>query len=246
MSISLSWSREMNTVSDVMAELEKKGSEKTRVTYARHGIAGNVYGVLVADLKVIAKKFKGDQALACALYETRNYDAMYLAGIVVDGSRMSKKQLDAWAKGATFGQIAQYTVPAVACESPHARALADTWIDSKQETIAASGWCTWSGIVATRPDDELDLEEINGLLNRIVKQIDAAPHRVRYAMNGFVISVGTYVKPLLKAAKSAAKKLGKVAVDMGDTACKVPNSLEYIEKVESMGRVGKKRKTMKC
>jgi hypothetical protein len=65
-------------------------------------------------------------------------------------------------------------------------------------------------------------------------------------MNGFVISVGTYVKPLLKHAKAVAKKIGAVEVDMGDTACRVPLATAYIAKVEKMGRVGKKRKTMKC
>ncbi|HJN10581.1 MAG TPA: hypothetical protein QF564_17975 [Pirellulaceae bacterium] len=65
-------------------------------------------------------------------------------------------------------------------------------------------------------------------------------------MNGFVISVGTYVKPLLKQAKAAAKKIGMVEVDTGDTACKVPLATAYIEKVEAAGRVGKKRKTMMC
>ena len=65
-------------------------------------------------------------------------------------------------------------------------------------------------------------------------------------MNGFVIAVGTYVKPLLKQAKATAKKIGKVDVQMGETSCKVPLATEYIAKVEKMGRVGKKRKTMKC
>jgi hypothetical protein len=236
----------MNTVSDVMAELERKGSEKTRATYARHGITGDVYGVSVADLKTVVKQIKVNQALACALYETGNYDAKYLAGLVADGSQMSKKELEAWAKTATWGAISEYTVPWVASESEHARELANKWIDSKQESLATSGWCTWGGIVATRPDEELDLEEINGLLNRVVKQIAAAPNKVRYTMNGFVIAVGAYVRPLLKAAKAAAKKIGTVSVDMGDTACKVPLATEYIEKVESMGRVGRKRKTMKC
>ena len=65
-------------------------------------------------------------------------------------------------------------------------------------------------------------------------------------MNGFVISVGAYVKPLLKQAKRVAKTIGTVSVDMGDTACKVPLATEYIEKIEKMGRIGKKRKTIKC
>ncbi len=65
-------------------------------------------------------------------------------------------------------------------------------------------------------------------------------------MNGFVIAVAAHVAPVLKQAKATAKKLGKVEVDMGETACKVPLALEYIEKMENAGRVGKKRKTARC
>ena len=52
-----------------------------------------MFGVSVADLKTIAKQIKGDQALALELYDTGNYDAMYLAGLVADGSQMSKRSL---------------------------------------------------------------------------------------------------------------------------------------------------------
>ncbi|MCH7635098.1 MAG: hypothetical protein IIA36_10465 [Proteobacteria bacterium] len=120
------------------------------------------------------------------------------------------------------------------------------WIRSKKEAVATSGWNTYAGIVTTKPDDELDLAEIKELLDRVVNEIDAAPNEVRYTMNGFVIAVGAYVKPLLKQAKAAAKKIGTVKVDMGDTACKVPLASAYIEKIETAGRVGKKRKTIKC
>ncbi len=65
-------------------------------------------------------------------------------------------------------------------------------------------------------------------------------------MNGFVISVGSYVKPLSKQAKTVAKKIGKVNVDLGGTSCKVPLATEYIEKVQKSGRAFKKRKTIKC
>jgi hypothetical protein len=58
--------------------------------------------------------------------------------------------------------------------------------------------------------------------------------------------VGTYVKPLLKEAKAAAKQLGEVQVDMGETGCKVALATAYIEKNEKTGRVGKKRKTLRC
>ncbi len=71
-------------------------------------------------------------------------------------------------------------------------------------------------------------------------------NRVKYTMNGFVIATGSYVKPLSKRAKKVAKKLGKVDVVMGGTSCKVPLATEVIGKVEKAGRMGKKRKTIKC
>jgi 3-methyladenine DNA glycosylase AlkD len=231
-----------------MAELKKKGKESTRKIYARHGMATeNMYGVSVADLKIIAKTIKAQQALACELYATGNMDAMYLAGMVADGSQMTSKQLNTWAEGAANLQmIAEYTVPWVTVENPHARDLAMQWIKSKKEHVASSGWCTFSGLVATKPNDELDLAEIKRLLGVIVKEIKSAQNRERYTMNGFVIAVGTYVKPLLKQAKDVARKIGEVSVDVGETACQVPLATAYIEKNEAAGRVGKKRKTIRC
>lgn len=238
----------MPTVASIMAELKKKGKESTRKIYARHGmVTENMYGVSVADLKIIAKTIRGQQTLACELYATGNLDAMYLAGMVADGARMTPKQLNAWAEGAANLQmIAEYTVPWVTVENPQALELALQWIKSKKEHVAASGWCTFSGLVATKPDDELDLAEIEKLLGTVVKGIKSSQNRVRYTMNGFVIAVGTYVKPLLKEAKATARQMGEVSVDVGETACQVPLATAYIERNEAAERSGKKRKTIRC
>ena len=238
----------MANTKSVMADLKKKGKEKTKLIYARHGIPiDRTFGVSIADLKGIAKTIKGQQALAYELYETGNMDAMYLAGMVADGSQMSSKQLDDWAEGSgSIPMIVEYTVPWVAVENEAARALALKWMKSKKARVAGAGWCTYAGLLATKPDDELDLAEIEALLGTVVKEIGRAQGRERYTMNGFVIAVGTYVKPLLKQAKAVAQKIGAVSVDMGDTLCKVPLATAYIAKMESAGRQGKKRKTIRC
>jgi Zn finger protein HypA/HybF involved in hydrogenase expression len=58
--------------------------------------------------------------------------------------------------------------------------------------------------------------------------------------------VGTYVQGLTDLAEQAGAKIGPVSVDMGNTACKVPDAVEYIQKVRARGTIGKKRKTVKC
>src|SRR5277367_4316271 len=198
----------MPTAKSILAELKKKGSEKTRATYARHGMpTDRVFGVSVADLKVIAKTIKGQQELACELYSTGFMDAMYLAGMVADGRAMTRKRLDDWAEGAArMNMIAEYTVPWVTVENPDGRELALRWMQSKKEHVAAAGWCTYSGLLATTADGELDLAEIEKLLGKVVEGISRAQNRERYTMNGFLISTGAYVKPLSKQAKAAARE----------------------------------------
>jgi 3-methyladenine DNA glycosylase AlkD len=238
----------MSDLQSVMDSLKARGTEQNRKIYVRHGIpAERTFGVSNADLKTIAKTIKGQQALAMELYATGNMDAMYLAGIVADGAKMTRKQLQEWADGtAGIAMIAEYTVPWVALDHPEAHDLAIKWIGSKKEAVASAGWCTYAGLVATRTDEALNLKEIEELLATIAKEIGGSKNRVKSSMNAFMIAVGTYVKPLLSKAKAIARQVGPVSIDVGDTSCKIRLASEYIAKVEAAGKVGKKRKTIRC
>jgi 3-methyladenine DNA glycosylase AlkD len=234
------------TLSEVMTELQKLGTEQTKKTWTNHGAKGDFWGVKIGDMKVIQKKIKHDHELALALYNTANTDAMYFAGLISEPKKMSKKDLSHWAKTATWHMLSEYTVAWTAAESNFGRELAIEWIESKEEGVASSGWSTYSNLLALKSDDELDAKEIKKLLQSIGKTIHQQPNRIRYTMNGFLISVGAYYLPLADEAKRVAKAIGKVSADMGGTACKVPDAISYIEKMELMGRVGKKKKTVFC
>jgi len=234
------------TAEQIMKELEKKGSESIKKIFLNHGAKGPMFGVKVGDLKVIQKKVKKDHQLAMELFGTGIYDAMYLAGLIADESKMSKKDIQQWAEKSPSHGISEYTVAWVAAESDYGWELGMKWIDSPKETIASAGWNTLSGVIALKPDNELDIILIKKLLQRIVKEIHSAPNRVRYTMNGFVIGVGGYIKELTKEAIEVSKKIGDVYVDMGGTACKVPSAPDYIKKMEARGSIGKKKKTVKC
>ncbi len=231
-----------------MSELKKKGTEQYRKTYARHGMdPERLLGVSSADMKTIAKSIRGRQELAMALYETGIMEAMYVAGMTASGAKMTAEQLEAWAEGSGGLQmINEYTVPWVAVEHPQARQLALKWMGSDQEHITALGWRTYAGLLATKPDDELDLKEIEKLLGVVVKKISKAPNRVKYVMNSFVIVAGSYVAPMMQRALAVAAEIGEVKVDLGDTDCKVPGAVASIEKVKAAGRIGIKKKTLRC
>lgn len=234
------------TAKDVLAELKKLGTEQTKKTFLRHGAREPYYGVKVGDMKVIQKRVKMDYQLALDLYDSGNSDAMYLAGLIADPKKMTKADLKKWVKGAHWSMIAGYTVPWVASESRFGRELALEWMDSNDDMLATAGWCTYASLVAIKPDEELDLAEIEKLLNRAKAEIGSAGNRTRYSMNNFVIAVGGYVAALTAKAKAIAKSIGPVEVDMGDTSCQVPLAYDYIVKIEKMGRVGQKRKSAMC
>ncbi|MEP4077150.1 DNA alkylation repair protein [Haloferula sp.] len=230
----------------IMAELKKLGNPQTKKTYMRHGAPEPVFGVKMGDLKPIQKRIKKDYELALELFDTGNSDAQYLAGLIADETKMTKRDLNRWVREASWYMISDFAVAWAASESPHAFDLALKWIESKRERTASAGWCTLSSYLSITPDEEIDMEAIEDLLARVVDEIHEERNEVRHVMNGFVIATGSFVKPLKAEALNVAEKIGVVQVDHGDTACKTPLASEYIKKVAKMGRTGKKRKAARC
>jgi len=236
----------METVEAILNELAEMGSAQTRKTFANHGAPASMYGVKVGDMKKIVKRIKKNHTLAKGLYDSGNSDAMYLAGLIGDETKMTKTDLNKWANNSSWYMISEFAVPFVAAESPLGWELALEWIDSPKENVAACGWATLSGIVSICPDEALDIKTLKSLLARVQKEIHQAQNRVRYTMNGFVLAVGAYVVSLTALAKQVAEKVGKVHVTVGNTACKVPEVIPYLEKMETLDKVGVKRKTVRC
>ena len=231
---------------EVMSGLEQKGSESTKRIFLKHGAKEPFFGVKVADLKIIHKKLKGDQALALKLYATGNSDAQYLAGMIADGAKLTPAQLQRWADTAAWGMISGTIVSWVASEHPDGFALAVKWIDSKKEGVAVSGWRTLGALATVVADDRLPVKQFSALLDRVAKTMPSASDEVRYAMNGFVIACGTYVAPLATRAIATARQIGRVEIDVGETACEVPEAESYILKNRRGAPVAPKRKTVRC
>ena len=234
------------TVKEILDQLEVYGDERTKNTLMKHGAKEPLFGVKVADLKKILKQTKKNHELSLELYKTGNSDAMYLAGLMADEKQITKEQLVEWVEKAYWSYLSEYAVPWVAAETAFGFELGLSWIDSEEEGIAAAGWSTLAYYSAVNKDEQLDIAMYETLLDRVEKEIHTAKNRVKYTMNGFVISIGTYIKDLTKKATATAEKIGVVEVDMNGTACKVPFAKDYIQKVIDKQRLGKKRKTARC
>ena len=74
----------------------------------KHGIQEPLFGVKIGDMKKIQKRIKKDYQLVLDLYDTGIYDAMYLAGLIADDVKMTKKDLQHWVKKANGGALARH------------------------------------------------------------------------------------------------------------------------------------------
>ena len=234
------------TATEIMTKLEEFGDENTKKTLMTHGAKEPFFGVKVADLKKILKKTKKNHDLSLELYKTGNSDAMYLAGLMADETRITKTQLQDWVEKAYWSYLSEYAVPWVAAETDYGFELGQEWIKSPKEGVASAGWATLAYFAGVNKDEDLDIDRYSQLLDSVEKEIHQAPNRVRYTMNGFVIAIGTYITALTEKAQTIGERIGSVEVDMNGTACKVPFAKAYIQKAIDKQRVGKKRKTARC
>lgn len=235
------------TAQEILEELKPLGKASyKKVLVNNHGVKEPCFGVAISELKKIQKRIKKDYQLALDLYDTGNYDAMYLAGLIADDARMTKKDLQRWVDKAYGGALPGFVVASVAAGSPHGREVALKWIDSPKPLVAAAGWATLGLLVSVKPDEELDMAELKQLLQRVQKTIHQAPDAVKYFMGSFVIAVGCYVAALTELAWQTGEKIGPVTADLGDNSCEVPVITDYIRKVQARGTIGKKRKSAKC
>jgi 3-methyladenine DNA glycosylase AlkD len=231
----------MATVEDVIGELRAAAKENTAKTYRRHGATGEVLGVSYSVLNPLAKRLKVDHALALGLWRTGIHEAQVLATKVADPEHLSHAEIETW-----LAQAGDYVITdalsALAARSPQAPDWARRWIDSPQEWTSAAGWNV-VGLLAM--DGRLPADEARPLLQRITRHLHSAPNRTRHSMNGALISLGGSLPELTEAALQAAKAIGPVEVDHGETGCKTPDATAYIRKMTERQRKAASPKSAK-
>ncbi len=233
------------TARQIIEQLRPVGKESYKRVMMRHGVREPFFGVAIGEMKPIQKQIKKDYQLALDLYDTGIYDAMYLAGLIADDARMTPDDLQKWLDQANCSALSNVTVAWVAAESPHGWEMAMKWLAAGDEKSVCTGWSTLSGWVALRPDSELNIPKLKELLHQVETTLHDQPNDTKYQMNGFVIAVGSYVAELTDEAMRVGHAIGKIDIKLvGD--CKLPFIPEYIQKVADRGKIGKKRKTIKC
>lgn len=229
---------------EVMQRLESQGTEQARKTYARHGIGNRTFGTSFAVIRKMAKQIKQDHAMALQLWATDIFEPRVVATMIADPMAITPDQAQAWIDEMTSHALTDELVNNLLSKTPFATDLAMAWVEAPGEQVGRAGWhlvvllAKGGGCAACSPARggkraaaaTAPAADFAALLERLEAGIHQAPNRKREAMNNALIALGIYVPELTEAAKAVARRIGPVEIDHGDTACKTPDAVAYIEK----------------
>ncbi|TXT39459.1 MAG: hypothetical protein FD138_71 [Planctomycetota bacterium] len=218
----------------ILATLKKLGKPQTAAIYRRHGSGDNVFGVLTSEIAKLQKKIKVDHALAMELWKTGNAEARVLALLIADPEKLTRADADRLLKDGPVHFVGCYLTGLLA-RSPIAEETMRAWMKSPDEFTREAGY----GILGVRLKDDPDSisdADAERVLATIEKQIHRSPNWARYAMNGALISIGVFKPTLRQQAIETAQRIGQVEVDHGETTCKTPDAVAYIEKASKRKR----------
>ncbi len=212
-------------LNSALRELKRRGTAQNRKVYRRHGVGENMYGVSLADLRLLAKQIKTDHELAVQLWATGNHDAQILATLIADLKQFDAKTLDAWAR-----DLGNYVITdqfaGLVVRTVYWQKKAEKWHSARGEWIGRAGW-NLIGQLALH-ESALPGRYFEPYLIEIKTGIHQQKNRVREAMNHALIAIGVRDAVLQEKALEIARTIGPVEIDHGETNCKTPDAAEYI------------------
>lgn len=143
-------------VADALRALERAGTQRNREGMARYGIvAKRAYGVSVAGIQRLAKRYGRDHEFALALWETGWYEARLLAAFVDEPARVTSGQMDKWAREFENWGDCDTVVMHLFDRTPHAWKKVSLWTTRKGEFAKRAGFAMIASLALhdkTAPD----------------------------------------------------------------------------------------------
>jgi 3-methyladenine DNA glycosylase AlkD len=192
---------------EALAALEARGTAATRDGMARYAIvATRTFGVMVGDIRQIAKGLGRDHELADELWRSGWYEARLLAAFVDDPKAVTPDQMDRWA-----AQCENWADCDTICfhlfdKTPHAFGRVDAWASDEREFVRRAAFALLASVALhdKKCPDEPFLERL-----RLIEAAAGDPRNfvkkgVSWALRGIG---GRKSAALRAAARSIAERL---------------------------------------
>jgi 3-methyladenine DNA glycosylase AlkD len=222
------------SLGEVMAELEKYGSEKMRAFYTRYGAGEYQFGVKMGDIRIVANALKRNHPLALELWATGNSDAQVLATFLMAPKQLDEDELDEMARPITYHRPLDELACRVVVLTPHVRPLRERWWNDPSEVLARAGWHLLVWEVGKGGAKGLDLD---ALLTKIEAEMKAAPVRKQETMNRCLVEIGIKHRELAARCIALGEKIGDMPSLKYTKGCISSYAPDWIRSVINPGSV---------
>jgi hypothetical protein len=110
----------------------------------------------------------------------------------------------------------------------------------------SAGWSCYCWLLGNRQDCEFSTSKILDMLNLVRNSIKESPDRTKASMNNFVYTVGISYLSLHENAVQVSKDIGIVEVKRENKSALLLNAYESIQAEIKRGKLGFKRKYVRC
>jgi 3-methyladenine DNA glycosylase AlkD len=170
---------------------------------ARYGISTEgTLGVPVFELRAMAKQIGRDHKLAAELWASGIHEARILATIVDDPKKVTKRQMEAWARDFDSWDVCDQACQNLFRYTPHAWDMAVKWAQSKREFVRRAGFALMAGLAGK--DKQAHDDEFVALFPLLAAAAIDERNMVKKALNWALRAIGKRNRNLRKKAIAAA------------------------------------------
>ena len=193
------------TAEEVLAELRSHANPKNVAGMARFGIAStNTLGISIPTLRGIAKRAGRDHVFAEQLWQSGIHEARILAGMVDDPAKVTKRQMDRWAKDFDSWDVVD-GVCSLFVVTPYAYEKAHAWSSHKHEYLKRAAF-TMIAYLTYRDKTTTDAEVLQ-FLPMICREAGDDRNFVKKAVNLALRNIGKRSRRCNAAAIKCAEQI---------------------------------------
>jgi 3-methyladenine DNA glycosylase AlkD len=194
------------TAPEILAALRAQANPKNVQGMARYGIStAGTLGVPVAEIRRLARQTGRSHSLAAELWASGVHEARILATIVDEPARVTRRQMDRWARDFDSWDVCDQACQNLFRYTPFAWRAATEWAGAKREFVRRAAFALMAGL-AVKAKDAPD-EDFEALLPLIADAATDPRNLVKKAVNWALRAIGKRNLRLRRAAIAAAENI---------------------------------------
>ncbi|WP_139491870.1 DNA alkylation repair protein [Brevibacillus dissolubilis] len=218
-------------VRQIIAQLEQWADPRSVEVWKRLGLSTReeyvYHGVAITRLKQLAKQLGNSHELSFQLWHSKVRDAMMLATLLDEPSKVTREQLESQVYDLDFWDVSDKFCSELAVKTPYSRELISLWLTSDDEIVRR---CAYMMI----KDEAKKVQGAGHLafflphLRLIRETIHQEQNWVKEGMLYALIAIGSINLVLNQLAVRVAREIGKVKVEYGESPCEAPDALRHL------------------